>query len=121
MSMTREEAITTLQEKYDYCKSFYDLAAHPEEDYPEMAKYLQSLQMALSALRPVSREQVEKVWRGEWKLIGAGKTGRGGIWYCTRCEKCYPYTCDFCPRCGAPMTDEAVQMVMERMEALKDG
>ena len=27
----------------------------------------------------------------------------------------------FCPHCGAPMTDEAVQMVMERMEALKDG
>ena len=24
----------------------------------------------------------------------------------------------FCPYCGAPMTDEAVEMVMERMEAL---
>ena len=24
----------------------------------------------------------------------------------------------FCPACGAPMTDEAVQMVMEKMEAL---
>ena len=55
--MTLEEAITILQEKYDYCKSFYDLAAHPEEDYPEMAKYLQALQIAISALRPVSREQ----------------------------------------------------------------
>lgn len=51
MSMTREEAITCLQEKYDFCKSFYDLAAHPEEDYPEMKKYLQALQIALSALR----------------------------------------------------------------------
>ena len=56
--MTREEAITILQEKYDYCKSFYDLAAHPEEDYTEMAKYLQALKVALAALRPVSREQV---------------------------------------------------------------
>ena len=26
----------------------------------------------------------------------------------------------FCPSCGAPMTDEAVQMVMERMEALHE-
>ena len=26
----------------------------------------------------------------------------------------------FCEVCGAPMTDEAVQMVMERLEALKD-
>ena len=58
--MTREEAIAILQEKYDYCKSFYDLAAHPEEDYPEMAKYLQALQIALSALRPVSREQLSE-------------------------------------------------------------
>lgn len=27
----------------------------------------------------------------------------------------------FCPICGAPMTDEAVEMVMERWEALNDG
>ena len=60
MSMTKEEAITCLQEKYDYCKSFYDLAAHPEEDYPEMAKYLQALQIALSALRHQIWE--EKLW-----------------------------------------------------------
>ena len=27
----------------------------------------------------------------------------------------------FCPICGAPMTDEAVEMVMERWEELNDG
>lgn len=27
----------------------------------------------------------------------------------------------FCPFCGAPLTDEAVQMMIERMAALKDG
>ncbi len=27
----------------------------------------------------------------------------------------------FCPICGAPMTDEAVEMVMERLEALEGG
>lgn len=80
----------------------------------------EALDLAISALRPAGREQVEKVWKGEWKLIGAGKTGRGGIWYCTRCEKCYPYTCDFCPRCGAPMTDEAVEMVMERLKVISE-
>ena len=118
MSMTREEAITCLQEKYDYCKSFYDLAAHPEEDYPEMAKYLQALQIALTALRPVSREQVEKVWRGEWE-----GTPRLGVYYmaCSKCGFCPGmifYSSDFCPNCGAPMTDKAVDMVMERLEAL---
>lgn len=120
--MTREEAITCLQEKYDYCKSFYDLAAHPEEDYPETAKYLQALQIALSALRGPTREQVEKEWKGEW----IGMTDDDGFtWYeCSRCEYGLDNVEDpnhFCPACGAPMTDEAVDMVMERLEALKDG
>ena len=129
MSMTKEEAITYLQEKYDYIKSFYDLAAHPEEDYPEMAKYLQALQIALSALRPVSREQVEKM-RGEWidadgEKVPVDKYGQPFGW--AKCSACgeyltasdeYPCIGHFCPNCGAPMTDEAVQMVMERLEAL---
>lgn len=127
--MTREEAITILQEKYDYCKSFYDLAAHPEEDYPEMAKYLQALQIVLSALRPVTREQVEKM-RGEWIDCDGGKVpvdkyGQPFGWaMCSACGEYltasdeYPCTGHFCPNCGAPMTDEAVDVVMERLEAL---
>ena len=133
MSMTREEAITYLQEKYDYCKSFYDLAAHPEEDYPEMTKYLQALQIALTALRPVSREQVEKM-RGEWEwfdeTVGTPIDGyeREWGWRCSKCKTVLPDEFDnpddspamrFCQWCGAPMTDEAVDMVMERLEALK--
>ena len=115
--MTRKEAIATLQEKYDYCKSFYDLAAHPEEDYTEMAKYLKALQVALSALRPVSRERVEKVWRGEW-IVQQDEHKE----YIKKCSKCgFPISGwwgadKFCANCGAPMTDEAVQMVMERLE-----
>ena len=112
MSMTKEEAITCLQEKYDYCKSFYDLAAHPEEDYPEMAKYLQALQIALSALRPVIREQVEKVWMGCEKCNGAGEYSR----YAENLTKIL--LAKYCPHCGRPLTDEAVDMVMERLEAL---
>ena len=118
--MTREEAIAILQDKYDCCKSFYDLAAHPEEDYPEMAKYLQALQIALSALRPVSREQIEKVWRGEW--LHDLETGY------EHCDKCsHTISLDdymnrkpplFCEMCGDAKTDEAVEMVMERLEAL---
>lgn len=126
--MTREEAIAILQEKYDYCKSFYDLAAHPEEDYPETAKYLQALQIALSALRPITREQVEKV-RGEWididgEKVPVDKYGQPFGWaMCSACGEYltasdeYPCTGHFCPNCGAPMTDKAVEMVMERLEA----
>ena len=112
--MTRDEAITILQDKYDCCKSFYDLAAHPEEDYPEMAKYLQALQIALTALRPVSREQVEKAWRGCEKCNGAGEYSR----YAENLTKIL--LAKYCPHCGRPLTDEAVQMVIDRLEALKD-
>ena len=130
MSMTREEAIAILQEKYDFCKSFYDLAAHPEEDYPEMAKYLQALQIALSALRPVSREQVEKVWR-ECRSCKSCRSCAYSV--CDLkdmpCKKCDPNAegivteykpSNFCPVCGKPLTDEAMKMVMERMEALHE-
>ena len=120
MSMTREEAITCLQEKYDYCKPFYDLAAHPEEDYPEMTKYLQALQIALSALRPITREQVERVWRGEWIAYLDGEHIMPERYY--SCSKCggrgHLSKKNFCDFCGAPMTDKAVDMVMERLEAL---
>ena len=115
--MTREEAIAILQEKYDYCKSFYDLAARPKEDYAETAQYLQALQVALTALRPVSREQVEKVWRGEW-IVQQDEHKE----YIKKCSKCgFPISGwwgadKFCANCGAPMTDEAVQMVLERLE-----
>ena len=124
--MTLEEAIAILQEKYDCCKSFYDLAAHPEEDYPEMAKYLQALQIALSALRPVSREQVEKVFGGKWEeetyttVSGRGRVIHSKKCTCSACGKANGRTkTNFCPSCGAPMTDEAVEMVMERMEAIE--
>lgn len=127
--MTRKEAITILQEKYDYCKSFYDLAAHPEEDYPEMAKYLQALQISLSALRPVTREQVEKV-RGEWitKHYVDGILEGTNFDECSKCgyqrvfenpELKTKYM--FCPGCGRAMWDEAVDMVMERWKEVVDG
>lgn len=54
---------------------------------------------ALKALRPVSREQVKEM-RGEW-IIPSGTDENT----------------KFCAQCGAPMTDKAVEMVMERLPA----
>lgn len=71
-----------------------------------------------SVLRPVAREQVEKVWKGEW--IGIPNMGV----YDIACSKCgYStgirfWSSDFCPNCGAPMTDEAVEIIMERLEEI---
>ena len=117
--MTKEEAITCLQEKYDYCKSFYDLAAHPEEDYLEMTKYLQALQIALSALRPITREQVEKVWKGEWEEERFAGEHEG--WQHRECGRHSTEKTNWCPKCGKAMTDEAVDIVMKRLEALGYG
>ena len=107
--MTREEAIYTIER-----------LAHTEAKWPGTEDTLEALDMALTALRPVSREQVEKVWRGEWKPIER-LWKYSHQWQCSRCG--HPTLIDkkqFCDNCGAPMTDEAVQMVMERLEALHD-
>ena len=99
---------------------------------------------ALSALRPVSREQVEKVWRGEWvkrhKHRGGFRRVKGfddmgeqhevtiderceyDDLYCSKCGKQSPDNfLNFCGYCGAPMTDEAVEIRLKELEALKDG
>lgn len=84
---------------------------------------------AISALRPISRERVEKVWSGEW-IVGEPDV-LGVPIHCSRCgwgsdhadqRKWMEYNGHlFCGHCGAPMTDEAVEMVIARLEALKDG
>ena len=104
--MTREEAIKVLN---NFPIDFRNSGGF---------EAMEALKIAILALRPVSREQVEKVWRGceycgeEWGTCNPitnrfTMPPRGGI--------------RLCPMCGKPLTDEAVQMVMERMEAMKDG
>ena len=106
MSMTREDARIELKAMKD---TF-------EEYEPGGSRGQMALKVALSALRPVSREQVEKVPRCEHCKDGKSFDGQVVI---MGNKGMFPL--NFCPLCGAPMTDEAVQMVMERLEALKDG
>ena len=121
--MTQEEAIALLNEQYETCKRIYDCSADQRKSYPNVPQFMGALDMALSALRPVSREQVEKVWRGEWNNINPAVLKPGVSWVC-RCAKCgcpQDYKHNFCPNCGAAQTDEAVDMVMERWkEAVVD-
>ena len=85
----------------------------------------------IEALRPITREQVQKAWRGEWEwfdeTVGTPIDGyeREWGWRCSKCKTVLPDEFDnpddpptmrFCQWCGAPMTDESVDMVMERLE-----
>lgn len=115
--MTREEAIRQLQSLRDHCRSMI------RDEYEDgiWVQDVEALDTALSALCPISRERVEKAWRGEWKHylppLGAGDVQCR----CTRCGRTPDVETPFCAWCGAPMTGEAMQMVMERLEELKDG
>ena len=105
---------------------------------------MEALKIAILALRPVSRERVEKVWRGEWvrrnrhrggfrRVKGVDDMGEQhevtiderceyGDLYCPKCGKQSPDNfLNFCGYCGEAFTDEAVEMVMERLEEMKNG
>lgn len=107
--MTREEAI----ERYEGIR--YTVAC-----FTGSKKDCDAVDMAFSTLRPVSREQVEKLWRGEWELVrrmAAAQEFRCSV--CGANNTYYGHPEKFCADCGSAMTDEAVQMVMERLEQIK--
>lgn len=116
--MTREEAIAEIERLLECAKKL-----EGPQTFVEF-RPVPALEMALAALRPVSREQAEKVWRGEWEYDHETIIDRFSIVRCSECgheafEKArYVTKGRFCPACGAPMTDEAVEMVMRRLEAL---
>ena len=111
--MTREEAILELETMI--------------AEYAFDADEARALGMAVSTLRPVSREQVEKAWKGDWKF--EPDIYDCGTYVCSKCGE--PWTLidgtpvennmNFCPVCGAAQTDEAVQMVIDRMEGMENG
>ena len=117
--MKREEVINTLRK---FPIGLMDLGSKEKQDITE------AIDMALAALRGPTREQVEKL-RGKW--IGdndeAVETIDGSPLKSATCSVCGnwlvgsdEYDCrgHFCPDCGSPMTDEAVDIVMERLEGL---
>ena len=154
--MTREEAILLLaytgfllapdfSEVHKFCE---DTLGRPiwthefadsdvqKEIQEKLRPQIMELVQNIAALRPVSREQVERM-RGEWvakhrhrggfrRVTGVDDMGEQRTItiderceyddrYCSKCGKQSPDNfLNFCGYCGAPMTDEAVEMVMER-------
>ena len=134
--MTREEAIDILAESKrqnevmrDNPSTFW--VSHQMADGARNAeRRIAALNLALSALRPVSREQMEKVWRGEWMGSGDGYADGELVydtWTCSECGHVIDEEDDpdmlpqFCPKCYAAMTDKAVDMMLERWKEAVDG
>lgn len=115
--MTREEASTHLFDDW------YIENGRLCVDESNRNDFCKALGVGIKALRPVSREQVEKVWRGEWMfpIFGDQQDANDPRCQCSECGSIETPLARhrFCPSCGAPMTDEAVQMVMERLEAIR--
>lgn len=134
MSMTREEAIKVLKNG--------GIEVCGEAD--RISEFIAALDVALDALIPPTREneleaenielkerivnwrnymaptreRVEKM-RGEWIIEDAGDGDRR-----KKCSLCNQPISGwwgrdmFCANCGAPMTDEAVEVTMKRLEEL---
>ena len=143
--MTREEAIALFEKQLTAAQVVLDsgFGSNPGENDFLYRRRKDMAEIALAALRPVSREQVEKMWRGEWvkrhkhrggfhRVKGIDDMGEQhevtvderceyDDLYCSKCGKQSPDNfLNFCGYCGAPMTDEAVEMVMKRFEALHE-
>ena len=114
--MTRQEAEYELQ----WIRAGIDEYSNLHVD-PRLKKEISALDMAITALRPITREQVEKVWKGCDLCLD-------DFWQRNlMMPKRFDHTsmlsaelAQFCPGCGRPLTDKAVDMVMERLEAMKD-
>ena len=135
--MTREEAIAVLAESKrqnevmrDNPSTFW--ASHQMADGVKNAeRRIAAFNMALSALRPVSREQIAKIWPGcdaceipcnncesiyAWDRYGKPQE-------CTGCPengyKNHTPESQFCEFCGRPLTDEAVEDLKRKWEDIR--
>lgn len=125
-AMTREEAIKWMEETIQDAEGLLDKCSPALKE--EVLEQNEVFKIALSALRSVSREQVEKAWKGCSWCNNEGKNPEN--WECSLLDdrgfsvvvgdEVVWTNADFCPVCGKPLTDEAVEMVMERMDELQN-
>ena len=119
--MTREEAIVYFEsllkrfEEMHETETSYWGKVHTETT-------IEAIRTALTALQPVSREQVEKVWPGCEACKDAG-VAIGEVQFYGPFEGPIDVSGNmhYCPNCGRPITPVARDRQGKRLEALKDG
>lgn len=115
--MTREEIVEIL----NMMKGAWMMVNDTPKDREAAAFGVKALDAAISALKGPTREQVEKVWKGKWEpgnpicpICGKDKFDGldADIWA--------DWMPNFCPHCGSPLTDKAVETIMKRMEEMRN-
>ena len=105
--MTRDDAV--------------EILTTAREMYPGKSVIRDAFTLALSALRPVSREQVERVWPGCEACKDAG-LAIGEVQFYGPFEGPIDVSGNmhYCPNCGRPITPVAKDRQGKRLETLKD-
>lgn len=102
--MTIHEAIEHLKSLPDHCKTM-------RESGEVWARDVEAMDIVIASLRGPTREQVE-AWPGcSYCQEGAYSDAAFDV-------MCRGEEADFCKFCGRPLTDEAVDIVMKRLEEL---
>ena len=118
MSMTREEAIELLI----HGAWIYSL----DTGNKEIEELQGAINIVCSALRGPTREMVGRM-RGYWmhKKVQSNNSMTGYFnlpeCECSDCGCIVPQQANFCPHCGEPKTDEAVDIMVKRLEATRSG
>lgn len=117
--MTREEAIKAISDMIldmEYPNGVY----HEKFTEDESQKHL-ALYAVKKALRPVSREQVERLWPGCEACKDAG-LAIGEVQFYGPFEGPIDVSGNmhYCPNCGRPITPVAKDRQGKRLETLKD-
>lgn len=92
--MNKEKAIMILEHTLNYWKHISNQESFPIDDD------IESLQMAIKALSEPERKP------GKWIDITKAIGGGGFLWKCSECGDDYLEATDYCPSCGAKMTEE---------------
>ena len=116
--MTREEIIAC------YSEAAYGAGLAAAAGNENFMRDYELFKSGLDALRGPTREQVEKAWNGCSWCNNEGK--RPENWECSLLDdRGYSVVvgdevvwtnAEFCPVCGAPLTDEAVDLLTKRLE-----
>ena len=127
--MTREEAFAYAISKKACLESEIHRTPYGYGDWVMYSKEMGFANAVISALRGPTREQVEKAWKGCSWCKNEGK--RPENWECSLLDdRGYSVVvgdevvwtnAEFCPVCGRPLTDKAVDLLAKKLEEVLEG